>query len=295
MQDNLSKKFLWVTIFNLLITLVEFIGGIVSGSLALLSDAVHNLGDAGAILLSFVAHLIGKKRKNEKKTFGYKRAEILAAFSNALVLLVICVFLIVEAAKRFSEPREIVGNLMLVVSIVGLIGNFVSMLVMHTDSKHNMNVKSTFLHMLSDAVSSVGVIFAAVIIKYFGITWLDPVVTILVALLVLREAIKIVVESINILMESNPDIDLNQVHDTVMSFPEVKNIHHVHIWRFSDEQIMMDAHINVDEKLTVNQLEVIYDKICKELYNKFAINHVTFQAEGERGLKEDMLETDNND
>ncbi len=144
MHDRLSKKFLWVTVFNVVITLAEFIGGVVSGSLALLSDAVHNLGDVGAILLSFVSHRISQKHKNSKKTFGYKRAEILAAFTNAIILLVISGFLIVEALRRFSEPVEIGGNVMLVVSIVGLLGNFISMVVMHADSKRNLNVKSTF-------------------------------------------------------------------------------------------------------------------------------------------------------
>lgn len=295
MHDRLSKKFLWVTLFNLIITLVEFIGGIVSGSLALLSDAVHNLGDVGAILLSFFAHIVGQKSKNNMKTFGYKRAEILAAFTNAIILIVISGFLIVEAIRRFSNPVTIGGNVMLIVAVVGLLGNFVSMLAMHSDSKHNLNVKSTFLHMLSDAVSSVGVIVAAVVIKIWDVTWLDPAITIFVALIVLKEAIRIVIESINILMESNPDIDLDEVKQTVLAVGEIKNIHHVHIWRFSGEQIMMDAHINVDPKMSVTELETIYDKVAQQLYNEFTINHVTLQAECRRGADEKMIEIGKND
>lgn len=295
MKDQLSKKFLWVSLFNVIITVVEFVGGLISGSLALLSDAVHNLGDVGAILLSFFAHLLSRRDKDAQKTFGYKRAEVLAAFTNAVLLIVISVFLIFEAIKRFQEPVAIAGNLMLIVSIIGLLGNFVSMLVMHADSKNNMNVKSTFLHMLSDAVSSVGVIFAAIAIKFFNVQWLDPVVTILVALIVLREAIKITIESINILMESNPDIDLNDVQATILAIPEIKNIHHVHIWQLSDDQIMMDAHLNVDQNLSVSQLEVMYDKLQTALYNKFKINHVTFQAECQRGIHEKMIEIDKRD
>lgn len=295
MHDRLSKKFLWVTLFNLIITLVEFIGGIVSGSLALLSDAVHNLGDVGAILLSFFAHIVGQKSKNNRKTFGYKRAEILAAFTNAIILIVISGFLIVEAIRRFSNPVTIGGNVMLIVAVVGLLGNFVSMLAMHSDSKHNLNVKSTFLHMLSDAVSSVGVIVAAVVIKIWDVNWLDPAITIFVALIVLKEAIRIVIESINILMESNPDIDLDEVKQTVLAVGEIKNIHHVHIWRFSGEQIMMDAHINVDPKMSVTELETIYDKVAQQLYNEFTINHVTLQAECRRGADEKMIEIGKND
>lgn len=184
---------------------------------------------------------------------------------------------------------------MLIVAVVGLLGNFVSMLAMHSDSKHNLNVKSTFLHMLSDAVSSVGVIVAAVVIKIWDVTWLDPAITIFVALIVLKEAIRIVIESINILMESNPDIDLDEVKQTVLAVGEIKNIHHVHIWRFSGEQIMMDAHINVDPKMSVTELETIYDKVAQQLYNEFTINHVTLQAECRRGADEKMIEIGKND
>lgn len=295
MKDNLSKKFLWVTLFNLLITLVEFIGGLVSGSLALLSDAVHNLGDAGAILLSFFAHLWSRKNKDTKKTFGYQRAEVLAAFTNAVALILISAFLVVEAIERFQKPTQITGNLMLIVSIIGLLGNFVSMLVMHADSQHNMNVKSTFLHMMSDAISSVGVIIAAVVIKFTQINWIDPVMTIIVALLVLREAVKIVRDSINILMESNPNLDLQDVKETILACGPVKNVHHMHVWKLADDQIMLDAHINVDNDFSVRELENIYDKISRELYNKFKINHATFQAECGRGLDEKIIEIDKKD
>lgn len=295
MHDNLSKKFLWVTAFNVIITVVEFIGGIISGSLALLSDAIHNLGDAGAILLSFFAHLLSRRDRDTKKTFGYQRAEVLAAFTNAILLLAISFFLIVEAIGRFSHPTQITGNLMLIVSIIGLLGNFISMIIMHQDSKNNLNVKSTFLHMMSDAVSSIGVIFAAIAIKFFDAQWLDPVMTIFVAILVLREAIKIVISSVNILMESNPQIDLAAVQKTILEIPEIKNLHHVHIWQLSDNQIMMDAHLNVDRDLSVVELEHIYDKLSHALYNKFKINHVTFQAECQRGIDEKMIENDKKD
>ncbi len=190
-KDHTTKRYVFVTLLNVIITIAEFLGGIFSGSLALLSDAVHNLSDVGAIILSFIAHLISRRSRNNNKTFGYERAETLAAFTNGVVLIVISVVLFVEAIQRFWEPEHIHGGIMLVVSIIGLLANIISMLAMHRDAKGNLNVRSTFIHMLSDALSSVAVVIGAVFIYFWNVTWLDPVLTILVSLFVLHEAYEI--------------------------------------------------------------------------------------------------------
>ena len=259
-KDHTTKRYVFVTLLNVVITIAEFLGGILSGSLALLSDAVHNLSDVGAIILSFVAHLISRRSRNTKKTFGYDRAEILAAFTNGVILIVISVVLFVEAIQRFWKPEHIHGGIMLVVSIIGLLANVISMLAMHRDAKGNLNVRSTFIHMLSDALSSVAVVIGAVFIYFWNVTWLDPVLTILVSLFVLHEAYEITMKAANVLMESNPDVDLAEVNKIVLSFPVVQNIHHVHVWRYSDDFIMMDAHINVDRNLHADELENLYQK-----------------------------------
>ena len=169
-KDHTTKRYVFVTLLNVVITIAEFIGGIFSGSLALLSDAVHNLSDVGAIILSFVAHLISRKSRNQFKTFGYERAETLAAFTNGVILIVISVVLFVEAIQRFWKPEHIHGGIMLIVSIIGLAANIISMLAMHSDSKANLNVRSTFIHMLSDALSSVAVVIGAIFIYFWNVT-----------------------------------------------------------------------------------------------------------------------------
>ena len=145
MKDQTTKRYAYVTALNVIITVAEFIGGFVSGSLSLLSDAVHNLSDVGAIVISFVAHLISNRRSNKQKTFGYERAETLAAFTNGVVLILISIVLFVEAIERFWQPTQISGGVMLIVSIIGLVANIVSMLAMHEDGEKNLNVRSTFI------------------------------------------------------------------------------------------------------------------------------------------------------
>ena len=288
-QNKITSKYLFVTILNIVITLAEFLGGIFSGSLALLSDAVHNLSDVAAIVISFVAHLIGQKDRDKHKTFGYQRAETLAAFTNGVVLFVISFFLMIEAFERFSKPQEVKGQLMLIIAVIGLVANGISMLVMKHDSSHNLNVRSTFLHMLSDALSSVAVVIGAAIIYFWKSNLVDPLMTMLVSIFVMFEAYKITKKAANILMESNPNVDLDEVKKIVLAFPEVTNLHHLHVWRYSDDLIMMDAHVNVTEKMSVVQLEQLYMKIGQVLKEKLGINHVTLQAEYQRGLKENMI------
>lgn len=288
-KDHTTKRYIFVTLLNVVITVAEFLGGVISGSLALLSDAVHNLSDVGAIVLSFLAHLISQRNRNKNKTFGYQRAETLAAFTNGVILIIISLVLLVEAIQRFWEPEHIKGGIMLIVSIIGLLANFISMFAMHHDAKKNLNVRSTFVHMMSDALSSVAVVIGAIFIYFWNVTWLDPVLTILVSLFVLHEAYEITMKAANVLMESNPDIDLEKVNQIALSFQEVKNIHHVHVWRYSDDYIMLDAHLNVDKDLTAGQFEDLCQKIGKRLKNELGVNHINLQAECERGRNDQMI------
>lgn len=291
MKDHTTKRYAYVTALNVIITLAEFAGGFVSGSLSLLSDAVHNLSDVGAIIISFVAHLISNRRSNKNKTFGYDRAETLAAFTNGIVLILISMVLFVEAIERFWQPTKISGGIMLVVSIIGLLANIISMLVMRGEGEKNLNVRSTFIHMMSDALSSVAVVFGAVFIYFWNITWFDPLMTLLVSIFVFREACILTEKAANVLMESNPDIDLDEVNKIVLSFPEIKNIHHVHVWRYSDRYVMLDAHVNVDENLTVGKFEKLTQAISQKL-QVLGINHINFQAECKRGKNGKMIVSD---
>ncbi|EFG55551.1 cation diffusion facilitator family transporter [Lactobacillus amylolyticus DSM 11664] len=288
-QDRTTKRYVFVTLLNVIITIAEFFGGIISGSLSLLSDAVHNLSDVGAIVLSFVAHLISKRNRNKNKTFGYQRAETLVAFTNGVILIVISLVLFIEAIERFWNPEHIKGGVMLVVALIGLIANFISMFAMHRDAKGNLNVRSTFVHMMSDALSSLAVVIGASFIYFWKIDWLDPILTMLVSLFVLHEAYEITMKATNVLMESNPDIDLKKINQIVLSYPEVKNIHHVHIWRYSDDYIMLDAHLNVDKNLTCGEFEDLCQRIGRELKDQLGVNHINLQEECERGRNDKMI------
>ena len=229
MKDKSSLRYFWVTLLNIIITIAEFIGGAVSGSLALLSDAVHNLSDVGSIILAFVANLIAKRKRNNSKTFGYDRAEILAAFTNGIILIVISIYLSIEGIQRFSHPEPIKGKIMLIVSLIGLAANLISMLVVMKEAKTSLNAKATFLNMLSDAITSVAVVIGAIVISIWKIYWVDPVLTIAASVFLLKEAYEVTIKAANILMETTPSIDLNKINELVLSCPHVNNIHHVHV------------------------------------------------------------------
>ena len=288
MKNKSSLAYFWVTILNIVITVAEFIGGALSGSLALLSDAVHNLSDVGSIIIAFVANLIARRKRNESKTFGYERAEILAAFTNGIILIVISIFLLVEGIRRFSHPENIKSGIMLWVALIGLAANVVSMLIVAGNAKTSLNARATFLNMLSDAITSVAVVIGAIVIAIWKIEWIDPVLTIAASLFLLKEAYEVTIKAANILMETNPSIDLGKVSKIILQFPEIKNVHHMHVWQYSEDMTMLDAHINVDGKMDAANLDELYNKIEKSL-KKLGINHITLQVECIRGKNDAML------
>jgi len=285
-----GRRFFYVTVLNVLITITEFIGGFFSGSLGLISDAFHNLEDSISIVISYVANVIGKRKNNAKKTFGYKRAEILAAFVNSIVLVIITLMMVVESIKRLSQPQPVNGKLMMIVSLIGLAANFVSMIMLMAGSKNNLNIKATFLHMLSDTLSSVGVFVASIFVILFNWNWVDPLITILIAIWLLKEAYTVVSETINILMEASPKIDLDAVQDAILTVPEIVKVHHVHVWMIDENHIMLDAHINVQRNCNMAELDTLYDQVDKMLNDKFHITHVTLQAECSRGLDNSLID-----
>lgn len=285
-----AGRFAIVTVLNAVITLAEIIGGLLAGSLGLISDGFHNMEDTLSIIISFVAHLISKKENNERQTFGYQRAEILAAFVNAAILIAITLVLVIESIKRLGHPQHINGGLMLVVSIIGLLANLFSMLLMLQGSHESLNIKATFLHMASDTLSSVGVIIAALLVKYLHWTWADPVITVLTALWIMKESFGVVKQTVLILMEASPQLDLEAIKQTILQqFPEVVGLHHLHVWRIDEHLIAFDAHINVKATETIPQLEDLYQRITNLLTKQYGIEHVTLQAECQTGLDETLI------
>lgn len=287
-------RFLEATALNLAITAVEFGGGLLSGSLALLSDAIHNLGDSASIVMAYVASRISQRNSNQSKTYGYRRAEILSSYFNAIFLLVMSALLIWEAIRRFAHPHPVNDGLMLVVAVVGLLANGFSAWLLHSGSHNNLNLKATYLHILSDAFASGGVILGALIIKIFHVVWADPLMTIVVSVYIAYKTIPIIIEATNILMEAGPRLDYRAVKATVLSVPGVVNIHHVHTWMIDEHRIMLTAHIALEDQ-ELSEVEPIYQKIRKLLKDKYNIEHATLQAEVDRGKEYQIFTTNKDD
>lgn len=285
-----SEKNLFITIaLNIFITIVQIIGGIISGSLSLISDAMHNFSDAVAIVITFIALRLSKRPKTPKYTFGLKRAEIIAAVLNASTLIIICFFLIREAIERLNNPNEIAGNLMLIVAVAGFVPNVIGALLLKKGSEGNLNIRAAYFHLMSDAVSSIAIIVGAIFIIAYKVYWIDPILTILIALYILIEAYKILKEAIDILMMSNIEgIDLQEIKSVVEKIEGVKNIHHIHLWKLNDNDTHFEAHIEVEDMMVSNTTE-IQKIISAELHNRYEINHITLQFECELCDKLDII------
>lgn len=275
-----GRSLLLATFLNVLITVVEIIGGIISNSLALLSDAVHNLSDTLAILLAYIAGRVSKRKSNERKTFGYKRIEILAAFFNALVLIGISVFLVYEAIVRFSNPEPIKGLLMLVIASAGLLFNLLAVLILKKHSGNSLNIRSAYLHLLGDTLSSVAVIIGGILIYFFEIYWVDPAITILISLYILKETWHVFIDSSNILMQATPEgIDVKGIIKELESIDGISNIHHVHVWGMSEKDFHFECHADLDEDLSVSKTSNLKKEMENLLDDNYGIGHFTVQFE----------------
>lgn len=272
-------RLLATMLLNFFITIIEIIGGIFSGSLSLLSDAFHNFSDGIAIIISYFAMRLSKRPKTFKYTFGLKRAEIIAAIINASTLLIISFFLIKEAIERFYNPSPITGSLMLIVASLGLTANVAGTLLLKKGSENNLNIRAVYFHLLSDAVSSLAVIIGAVFIIFYKIYWIDPLLTILISIYILKETYEIVKESLEIVMMSSPEgVDLDELKILVESVNGVKNVHHIHLWKLNDIDIHFEAHVETDNIL-IGDTNIMQERIKELLHEKFEITHTTLQFE----------------
>jgi len=266
-------------IFNLLITLAEVVGGVMSNSLALLSDAVHNLSDASSLGVSWLAMRIARMERTPSHSFGFKRAEVLASLLNTVALIGVGVFLLVEAVRKFLHPDVIAGGVMLSVAVVGLLGNLLTALLLHRDSKDNLNVRSAYLHIVMDALSSVGVIVAAVFVMKFRWYWLDPLLTFGVSVYVLRESFPLLKESLHVLMQGTPEgVDVNALVQHVEEIPEVVNMHHLHIWTTDGRDMFLEAHLTLHDSAK-DHTDIVLSQVTSLIQRHFNISHVTLQME----------------
>jgi len=281
-ENSNDKPLFLAIILNIIITVSEIIGGIFSSSLALLSDAFHNFSDVFALMISFIAIKISKKQKDSSKSFGYKRIEILAALLNILTLFAACSYIIYEAVKKIINPHEIKVPIMLIVATLGFLGNIFSVLLLYKGSSRNLNIKSAFLHLIGDTVSSVGVLIAGLIIIIFPKLYIiDPILSIIIAFYIIKESFSIFLESVNILMQGIPKgINAEKIMERLKNEKKLQiiDIHHMHIWSLSPDEIILDCHIVMPKDSFFN-INAKLKEINEILSCEFHICHVTIQFE----------------
>lgn len=275
-----EKNLLITILLNVVITVAQVIGGLVSGSLSLLSDAVHNFSDVLSLIVSYVASILSRQKASINKTFGYKRAEILAAFINAASLIIVAVLLIFEAIDRFKNPHIIDSNLVIWLSVVAIFGNGFSVLLLKSEADNNINIKSAYLHLFTDMMASVAVLVGGLLMKFWQVFWVDSVLTLLIALYLIVVGWMLLVKSTRMLMLFTPDfIDVKEVVRQVNKIKRVKKLHHVHIWSLNDDEIHLEAHLDVEENLSLIEFDTILNEIELLLLDNFEINHVNIQPE----------------
>ena len=282
-HHHVSGRNLFITvILNIIITLSQIVGGVFSGSLALLSDAMHNFSDVLALLIAYVANRLAEKPRTKEYTFGLKRAEILAALFNSLILVGIGIFLIVEAAHKLFHPEPIESSWVIWLGILSIVLNTASVLLIKEDSHENINIKAAYLHLLTDVMTSVAVVIGGILMAFWKVYWVDPLISILIALYLMKSAVSLVKESATILMQFAPQsVDIDKIVHLIESEPEIDNVHHIHIWQLDDKNVFFEAHVDFKEDLPLSKCMKILDKLEEKL-QKSGISHVTLQCEYQR-------------
>ncbi len=293
-HKELTGRNLVISIFlNVIITISQAIGGILSGSLSLLSDALHNFTDVLSLIVSYIANILSKQKASINKTFGYKRAEILAAFINSATLIIVAILLIIEAIKRFQHPQEIESNLVIWLSLLGIIANGISVLLLKKDADVNMNMRSAYLHLLTDMLASVAVLIGGLLMKFYEMFWVDSVLTLAIAFYLIWVGYDLLKNSFKVLMLFTPeDIQVKDIINVLQQLSDIKNVHHVHIWQLNEAEIHLEAHIDFIENISLSQFDVILQDIEELLFHKFDINHINIQPEFGKCDSKDVIVQD---
>ena len=272
-----EKRLWWAVGANILLTVAQVIGGIVSGSLSLIADALHNFSDAASLLIALVAIRIGRKPPDQFKTFGYKRAETVAALINLTTLIIIGLYLCYEAIMRFITPEPIAGWTIVIVAGIALVVDVFTALLTYSQSKNSMNIRAAFLHNLTDALASVGVIIAGTLILLYGWVWTDAAMTLLIAGYVLYHGFAEIPKAIHLLMEGTPEgISIDDVMEAMEAIEGVNNVHHVHIWQLDEQHNALEAHVVIKDQSDIDDMKVKLKKILKD---SFSIDHSTLEFE----------------
>lgn len=277
-------------VLNIGITVAQIIGGFISGSLSLLSDALHNFSDVISLILSYVAHKLAKKKPNSSSTFGYKRAEILAAFINAATLIIVAIFLIYEAIVRFSEPVVISSNLVIWLSILGIAFNGFSALIIKKDADHNLNMRSAYLHLFTDMMASVAVLAGGFLMKYFHWFWVDSVITLGIAAYLIFMSFDLLKSSTKMLLLFTPeDLNIEEIAEKIHKVTGNHRLYHIHVWHLNDNQLHFEAHLDCKENISISEFNTIVAEIEEVLFHEFHISHCTIQPDFGKTCNKDFI------
>ena len=258
---------------NMLLSVAEIVGGIISGSVSLIGDALHNTSDAFSILIAVIAFKIGNKKASAKYTYGFKRAEIIGGFVNLILLFISGCYLLAEGIERLINPQQIDGLLIIWISVLALIIDALTAKISHHDAHHNSNMKMVFIHNLADAFGSIGVIISGLCIMWFDLYRVDGIVALLIAFYMIFQSVVSFPQIVNILMNAAPDnIDIEQVKNSLLAIKNIKNVHHLHLWCISEHNVAIECHIESDN----NDIIVEATQLLKD---KFGITHCNFQVE----------------
>lgn len=270
-------------IINILLSVAEIIGGVVSGSISLIGDALHNTSDAFSILIAVIAFKIGRRRATAKYTYGFKRAEIIGGFVNLILLFISGCYLLVEGIGRLIAPEPIDGTIIIVVSVLALVIDIATAKISHHGAGHNTNMRMVFVHNLADAFGSLGVIVSGICVLWFGVYAVDGIIALLIAGYMIFQAVVSFPRIVNILMNAAPDgISVDEVIAEILQIKGVKGVHHVHIWSVSEHETSLECHVEAEN------LE-LPEKIRKVLHCKFDIHHSNIQIEKVRCKEECVL------
>ena len=275
-----GKNLVFSILLNLVITIAQIIGGIVSGSFALISDALHNFSDVLSLVFSLFANRLSQRKASLDQTFGYKRAELIAAFVNAITLIVVAFILIYEAILRFFHPEPIQSTIVIWLALLGIVVNGGSVLLIKKDSEHNLNMKSAYLHLLTDMMASVAVLVGGILMHFYGWFWVDSVMTMLIAFYLIYVSYDLIKTSTKMLMLFTPDhINITDIVREVHKIKGVSKLHHIHVWHLNDDELHLEAHLDCSEDIKMSDFNILLDEIEEVLFNEFQINHINIQPE----------------
>ena len=275
-----GKNLVFSILLNLVITIAQIIGGLVSGSFALISDALHNFSDVLSLIFSLFANRLSRRKASLDQTFGYKRAELIAAFVNAITLIVVAFILIYEAFLRFFHPEPIQSTIVIWLALLGIVVNGGSVLLLKKDSEHNLNMKSAYLHLLTDMMASVAVLVGGILMHFYGWFWVDSVMTMLIAFYLIYVSYDLIKTSTKMLMLFTPDhINITDIVREVHKIKGVAKLHHIHVWHLNDDELHLEAHLDCSEDIKMSDFNILLDEIEAVLFRQFQINHINIQPE----------------